>query len=317
MSILAQLFDGFSITDFMEKFFRLQPLARQGVSGRWQAWGSWESAAQILADPSADAFLARSAARWAGEEPVTYDLARRLHEEGYTLVVRHAERQHPEVAEAAAEFAEFFRSPIDVHLYCTPAAQHGFGWHYDAEDVFIVQTVGSKEYSLRKNTVNPWPLSDTMPANMRYEREISPLMKCRLEPGDWLYIPAGYWHLAQATEASISMAFGVLATSALDLFDFLRQELLGDLRWRQRLAIPGTTSAGETTSVEHSGLLQSLAADLQQRLTQPQFVERFWAHRAEFGQRAASHAAGLRNTHGEPDAQTAVSPADPHNPVKP
>ena len=36
-----------------------------------------------------------------------------------------------------------FAAPVDVHLYCTPAGQPGFGWHYDAEDVFVLQTAGS------------------------------------------------------------------------------------------------------------------------------------------------------------------------------
>ena len=39
---------------------------------------------------------------------------------------------------------------------------------------------GRKTYSLRKNTVNPWPLEETLPADMKYEREIMPLMQCRL-----------------------------------------------------------------------------------------------------------------------------------------
>ncbi len=74
----------------------------------------------------------------------------------------------------------------------------GFSWHYDAEDVFIIQTAGEKEYSLRKNTVNPWPLEETLPADMQYERELMPLMRVLLRGGDLLYIPCGYWHKAEA-----------------------------------------------------------------------------------------------------------------------
>ena len=40
-----------------------------------------------------------------------------------------------------------------VQLFVTPAETHGFSWHYDAEEVFIVQTAGVKDYLLRENTV--------------------------------------------------------------------------------------------------------------------------------------------------------------------
>ena len=189
--ILEQLLDGFPRDEFVQQFFRLQPLARRGVQGPWLQWGSWETVEKILADPQADAFLARSNQQWPGGEPLTYEVARRLHAEGYRLVIRRAGRQFPPLAEAARGFAEAFRGEVNVHMYCTPAEHYGFGWHYDAEDVFIVQTTGSKDYSLRKNTVNPWPLEETLPRDMQYEREITPLMKSRLEAGDWLYLPGG------------------------------------------------------------------------------------------------------------------------------
>src|SRR5690606_27495317 len=114
-----------------------------------------------------------------------------------------------------------------------PPGRFGFGWHYDAEEVFILQTVGQKEYSLRKNTVNPWPLEETLPQGMRYEREVMPLMRCLLQAGDWLYLPSGYWHKAEARELSLSLAVGVMAPAAISILDRLREELLQSLVWRQ------------------------------------------------------------------------------------
>ena len=102
----------------------------------------------------------------------------------------------------AAAFARDFAAEVNIHMYCTPGDQFGFGWHYDAEEVFIVQTTGRKLYSLRKNTVNPWPIEETLPADMRYEREITPLVRCELAAGDWLYVPSGYWHMGQSRETA-------------------------------------------------------------------------------------------------------------------
>jgi ribosomal protein L16 Arg81 hydroxylase len=35
---------------------------------------------------------------------------------------------------------------VHVQLFVAPAGTHSFGWHYDDEDVYIVQTEGSKDY---------------------------------------------------------------------------------------------------------------------------------------------------------------------------
>src|SRR5437588_513514 len=78
-------------------------------------------------------------------------------------------------------------------------------------EVFIIQVQGCKEYTLRQNTVNPWPVWDTMPADLGYERETSRLrMTCRLEAGDWLYIPSGWWHIARTQAASLHLSIGVM-----------------------------------------------------------------------------------------------------------
>ena len=56
---------------------------------------------------------------------------------------------------ACAVLARDPDAAIDIHVHCTPAGEHGFGWHYDAEEVFIVLIQGRKEFAVRKNTVNP------------------------------------------------------------------------------------------------------------------------------------------------------------------
>lgn len=158
---------------------------------------------------------------------------------------------------------------MDVHIYATPPNSFGFSWHYDAEDVFILQTTGAKEYFLRKNTVNPWPLEETLPTDMRYERELMPLMRVLLRAGDLLYIPCGYWHRAQTgadSEVALSLAIGVMSRSAISIFDRLRSELLDSLLWRQRLAVTGHLTP-EEAEVVYRRLLDDLAADITKRLT--------------------------------------------------
>jgi ribosomal protein L16 Arg81 hydroxylase len=197
----------------------------------------WELIAQSLNSADADVMVVQAGRRWEESRNPAYGEARELHAQGYTLLVRHAERHDAELANIAMGFANDFLGPVDVHLYATPKESFGFGWHYDVEDVFILQLEGVKEYSLRKNTVNPWPVLDNMPQDLRYEREIMPMLKCELAAGDWLYIPHGYWHKADAKSDSISLAVGIMTTTALDVLDFARQRLRESIRWRQRLPI--------------------------------------------------------------------------------
>ena len=145
-----------------------------------------------------------------------------------------------------------------------------------------MQTSGRKEYSLRKNTVHPWPPVETIPQDMGYSREITPLMRVLLSAGDWLYIPCGYWHKAEAQESgetTVSLALGVMSPSAMDVYDYLRPRLLGSLLWRQRLAVNGaaaTLSSDEHVS-QYCELFEQLADDLAKTLCDEQFVRDFLA----------------------------------------
>jgi 50S ribosomal protein L16 3-hydroxylase len=274
---LAELLGTQPSSVFIEQFYLQQPFALSGGCDRFRHLGSWESVEAILSRPDADTLVVRGGQQLPGGGAPSYDEARALHADGYTIVLRHVERRHAAIAEFAAGFQRDLAASLDAHIYCTPASQFGFGWHYDAEDVFILQTAGRKEYSLRKNTVNPWPVLETMPQDMGFEREIMPLMKCTLSAGDWLYIPGGYWHRAESCEDSISLAIGVMSTTALDLYDFLRSQLLGSLVWRQRLPI-GTPAAGksdEEARGELSTVCEHLGRDLLRMLTDPRTADEF------------------------------------------
>jgi 50S ribosomal protein L16 3-hydroxylase len=130
---------------------------------------------------------------------------------GRTLLIRHAEQSHNAMAEIAAQFGTLFKKPIDIQLYATPKDTEGFDWHYDVEDVFVIQSSGEKEFRLLANTVTPRPLPMMTKKNIRFSMEKkSPEIRCWLKAGDWLYIPAGYWHKAKAITDSYHLSVGVL-----------------------------------------------------------------------------------------------------------
>ncbi len=269
-------------TKFVQEYFHRLPFSLTGGARSVCRLGSWDVLGQILGRDGVDVMVVRDGQQHAGADPRTLEDAKTLSAEGYTILVRHAESQHEQLKKLAAGFEDDFHAPANIHIYATPAGNHGFSWHYDAEEVFIMQTSGQKAYSLRKNTVNPWPLVEIIPEDMRYRREITPLMRVLLSAGDWLYIPCGYWHKAEARdsdETAISLALGVMSPSAIDVYDYLRARLLDSLLWRQRLPVNGAASAVPSDELvsRYRELFEQLTDDLAKTLRDEQFVRDFLA----------------------------------------
>jgi ribosomal protein L16 Arg81 hydroxylase len=130
---------------------------------------------------------------------------------GVGLVIRRAEQHDVGLARLATSFAEDIPGEMHIQLFVTPAGTHSFGWHYDFEDVFIVQTTGVKEYFLRDNTVERQRARGTCPDFERFRHEVTPLAAVQLLRGDWLYIPARWWHVAKCIKDSLSISVGVFS----------------------------------------------------------------------------------------------------------
>lgn len=183
--------------------------------------------------PDVDAMLARDGRPWAGRPTIAE--ARRLFAEGYTWVLRDVDRGDAGLAALGRQLASDVHGTLHLQAYRTPAGGRGFGWHCDPEEVFVVQTEGRKRFLLRENTLHPLPLARAMPTRLSAAHEDTPVQEHLLEPGDCLYIPAGWWHTAEASEPSISLSAGVLAPSLVEVLGKLCAELAREPRWRRRL----------------------------------------------------------------------------------
>jgi 50S ribosomal protein L16 3-hydroxylase len=274
---LSHLLSKSARSGFMEQYFSRLPFVQAQGCIDFSPLGSWRTIERILGQPNLDLVVGDSRGQRSRHLPTTVAEAKTLLAANYTLGIRKAQRHDEGLAELAESFRSDFLAPVDVHIYCTPADEPGFGWHYDAEDVFILQTLGSKQWWLRKNTVNPWPLVETLPCDMRYEQELMPVLRCTLAAGDWLYIPHGYWHRTEAGEESISLSVGILSPTGLDVFDFVRQHLLDSLRWRQRL--PSAGDAGGLTEEQlvtvYAERFAELGNDLAAQFRRAEFVRHF------------------------------------------
>jgi 50S ribosomal protein L16 3-hydroxylase len=126
---------------------------------------------------------------------------------GVGVCVRHAERCDPGLR-AIADHFEAWLGSAQVQLFVTAGGTHGFGWHYDDEDVFIAQTEGVKDYYFRANTVTTEPAAP--PRFARFCDERSTLAGATLIAGDFLYVPARWWHMAVCHQDAMSISVGVV-----------------------------------------------------------------------------------------------------------
>ena len=198
----------------LEGFLRAElgraPLARPGAARDVLEWCDWPVLDQLLnaSWPPPDVLVARRGQLVDTPAPRSLTEARQIMAREQGVVIRRAERHAPRLAELARAFAEDLPGRVQVQVYATPAGTQAFGWHFDAEDVFIVQVVGTKDYYMRQNTV----VRSAAVSSADFElvrRETSPLLAARLIPGEWLYIPARWWHLVHSVEEALSISIGV------------------------------------------------------------------------------------------------------------
>lgn len=196
---------------FVQTYLGRAAYARPGAAESTAAWFDWDELDCILALPALDILIAAAGQLVQAPAPRSLVQASELLRQGYGIVIRKAEQHVPQAAKLAQVFAQDLPGEVHVQLYVTPRGTRTFGWHFDAEDVFIAQTVGTKDYYFRANTVARH-VPGRAPDFGLVRGETSQLMMTRLIPGDWLYIPACWWHLVGSVEDALSISVGVLPT---------------------------------------------------------------------------------------------------------
>lgn len=201
-----------SVAEFERTVLGKQPWASPGAAAPAVPLCTWQRLGNVLArEPAPDVLvvakgsLVRNAAA-----PRSLSALRALMQLGVGICARRVEHHDSELAALAQSMSRDLPGQTHVQLFATPGGTYGFSWHYDFEDVFIVQTAGIKDYYFRANTVEAHRPCGTMPDFAGVRRETSPVHTARLITGDCLYVPARWWHMARCTEDSLSISLGVL-----------------------------------------------------------------------------------------------------------
>jgi 50S ribosomal protein L16 3-hydroxylase len=276
MKTLIELLGDLPLEVFLEKHFTRLPYSSSAGAKNFQKLLTWEVVEAIFK-------AGQSVLRVVKDGKVTKDYAddsfseaKKLHDLGHTLLIRYAEKSSPELKALAHDFSGSFHTLVDIQLYCTPEGHNAFGWHYDVEEVFIIQAKGSKEYLIRPNTVHPHPLVSSIPKDLKYQEETSlEQLRVVLEEGDWLYIPSGWWHVARTQKESMHLSIGLMPNSAIDMVSHLSTYLARDLFWRARMPVHHKFES-ETQELEfYQEAMKKLGADLEKKFSDPEFLKSF------------------------------------------
>ncbi|CAH9060198.1 hypothetical protein PSECIP111951_02893 [Pseudoalteromonas holothuriae] len=110
----------------------------------------------------------------------------------------------------------------------------GLPWHWDAQEIFIVQVSGKKRWHVAANEAVKWPTkggragSDYPPeVAMQLTNPEQPIEEpsefetIDLEPGSVMFLPRGYWHRTENIDESMHLVLQVNLLNWRDVFGYL------------------------------------------------------------------------------------------------
>lgn len=276
MEILKQLLGEDPKLTFLDKHFTRLPFSRPGGAYALKDLLIWKTVEEVLSTKQSVLRIVQDGRVIKDYVDLNYEEALAHHKQGHTLLLRYAEKSSPKLKALADDFQKSFHSVVDIQLYCTPEGHNAFGWHYDVEEVFIIQTKGSKTYSIRPNTVHPNPLVKSIPKDLGYEKEKTPIeIKVTLEEGDWLYIPSGWWHVARTQKESMHISIGLMPSSAVDILEYLPTYLARNTFWRTRMPVHLDFANQDEEVAFYQEAMSKLGKDLSTQLSSRGFIQEF------------------------------------------
>lgn len=176
----------------------------------------------------------------------------------WTLLVQDVDKWDADTAALLAEFAFIPSWRIDDVMISYATDRGGVGAHVDQYDVFLLQGLGQRRWSIDTHPNPPTAFRDDV--ELKLLREFHPTHAWTLDPGDMLYLPPGVPHDGVSVGECMTFSIGMRAPAASELLlDFAAHtaEALPD---SQRFADPDLDPAGDAGEIDDAGLRRARRA---------------------------------------------------------
>jgi ribosomal protein L16 Arg81 hydroxylase len=167
--------------------------------------------------------------------------------------------------------ADISGARVESNLYYSQPGHQAFSVHFDVHDVFAFQVEGRKRWRVYQQA-HRFPinhlafLSGDTAAHEKAKGSVS--MEFVLEPGDLIYLPAGYYHQAICTDSvSVHLSFSAIEMRGLDVIS----ELFDKAVLEEFFRTPVDRAGGGALPAED--YVKLLAGNIEQLLTSRQFIE--------------------------------------------
>jgi ribosomal protein L16 Arg81 hydroxylase len=194
---------------------------------------------------------------------------------GASMVGDHVEDIDPAVRQVAAMLSDQFAATAGANVYCSFQDVRAFNSHCDLHEVFAVQLEGEKVWQIYENRAEA-PVEALQGENaqaMIDRAKGKVMMTVRMQPGDLLYIPRGYFHDALASSsASLHLTFGIRPFDGRYIFRLLEEMVVRDPKFRAYL--PDGRSDPNALREHLAGLADDVATMVGSPLMQMQLINR-------------------------------------------
>ena len=182
---------------------------------------------------------------------------------------------------------------VQANSYYTPRGSQGFAVHHDTHDVLVLQVAGEKRWLLYD------PLFELPLKHQRYSKTLGergePIDDFVLRAGDTLYLPRGWLHQAETSDAdSLHLTIGINAYTWLDAAKAALAETEQELAFRHGIE-PG---AGEADR-----LAERLGAELDPELVATRRRRKFVQTRRPIRADGLSQLRALERLDGETELE--------------
>ena len=104
---------------------------------------------------------------------------------------------------------EQYNKQVDAHIYVCrdPKIEHPFGAHYDFSDNVIIQCEGMTNFKVWEEDKNAVRGLTGLGINTKINMTTEPILDVNMKPGDAIWIPRNFPHLATSVTPRLSVSF--------------------------------------------------------------------------------------------------------------